>query len=625
MTLPHRGFLLFSLLCAALAILPFLPGLPGGFVFDDEQNIVQNSGIELQSLEPGALLYAALSPQPGGMTRVLPTLTFALDYWRGNGLDPATFKVTNIAIHALTTFVLAWFLHSLLLVAGVTRERARWSALAMAMAWALHPLQVSSVLYVVQRMQTLATLFLILALWAYLVARQAQMEGASGRRGWMLAALLGAVAISCKEDAVLLPVYALVLELTLLRFRAADPGLSRNLHRGYMLLAALGTATYAFVVIPHYWSLDTYTFRNFSTLERLLSEGRVLCRYLWEILLPLPSHMPFYYDWLQPSRGLFEPWTTLPAYAVLLALLGAAWHTRKQRPLFGLGVLLFLAGHLVTANVVPLELAFEHRNHFPLIGIVLAAGDLVAMAATRLKLATAARVAGCLLLLVALASATAFRARSWDSDLNLALTSTKLAPGSARAWNSLCVLYFDRGGGPKADNPNIDKAVAACSEGAKVGNDSVISLTNIIAYKAIQGTLDGSDWDRYLSQLRHVKMTLENRTSFWVILNRVRRGVPMDESRVLETIEIVNRRAPFEPTQSAAIGYFILEHTQQQQRAIPYFTRAMKDAADPAFSAGIIDELRKNGHADMAEKLQAGLMDQVRTPPARSTPIVHPG
>jgi hypothetical protein len=619
MTLPHRGYLLFSLLCAALAILPFLPGLPGSFVFDDEQNIVQNSAIELQSLEPGALLYAALSPQPGGMTRVLPTLTFALDYWRGNGFDPATFKITNIAIHAVTTFVLAWFLRSLLLIAGVTLSRARWSALAMALAWALHPLQVSSVLYVVQRMQTLATLFVVLALWAYLVARQAQMEGQSGRRGWMLAGLLGVVAVSCKEDAVLLPVYMLALELTVLRFRASDPGLSRNLHRGYMLLTALAAAAYVCMVVPHYWAMDTYTFRNFSTLERLLSEGRVLCMYLWEILLPLPSHLPFYYDWVQPSRGLLQPWTTLPAYVLLLALLGAAWHMRKQRPLFALGVLLFLAGHLVTANVVPLELAFEHRNHFPLIGIVLAVGDALALAVMRLKLAVAARVAGCLLVLVTLASATAVRARSWDSDMNLALTSTQLAPGSARAWNSLCVIYFIRGGGPKFDNLNIDKAVAACSEGAKVADDSVISLTNIIAYKGIQGTLTEADWDRYLTQLRRVKMTLENRSSIWVILNQVRRGVHMDESRVLETIDVVNRRAPFKPIESAAIGYFILEHTRQAERATPFFIRAMKDAADPSFSDDIIIDLRKQGHAHMADKLQADFSG----PPVASTPLIQ--
>src|SRR3546814_12099131 len=83
-------------------------------------------------------------------------------------------------------------------------------------------------------MQTLSTLLLVLALWVYLQARQAQMEGRSGRTGWMLTGLLWVLAIGCKEDAVLLPAYTLALELTLLRFAAAEPGLARRLRSTYL-------------------------------------------------------------------------------------------------------------------------------------------------------------------------------------------------------------------------------------------------------------------------------------------------------------------------------------------------------------------------------------------------------
>ena len=89
-----------------------------------------------------------------------------------------------------------------------------------------------------------------------------------------------------------------------------------------MLLAALGAVAFLFVVVPHYWKWDAYPSRDFSTPERLLTQGRVLSMYLWEILVPLPRHMPFYYDWLQPSRGLLDPWTTLPALLLVFALAG---------------------------------------------------------------------------------------------------------------------------------------------------------------------------------------------------------------------------------------------------------------------------------------------------------------
>src|SRR3546814_8447978 len=101
----------------------------------------------------------------------------------------------------------------------------------LALAWAAHPLQVSSVLYAVQRFQTMGTLFLVLALWAYLKARQAQIEGRPGRTGLLLALLLWVAAMGCKEDSVLLPAYTLALELTVLRFSANSTRLAGILRR----------------------------------------------------------------------------------------------------------------------------------------------------------------------------------------------------------------------------------------------------------------------------------------------------------------------------------------------------------------------------------------------------------
>lgn len=605
MSLSPRWFLLLCCLCTLLISLPFLPGLPGGFILDDIANIVENTGIQLQSLHPQAVLDAAFSTQIGGHTRVLPTLTYALDYYRGHGLDPETFKITNIAIHALTTLVLAFFLRNLLLIAGTHPARAGWAALGMALAWALHPLQVSSVLYVVQRMQTMATLFILLALWSYLHARKAQMAGISGRTSWMLTGLLWVLAIACKEDAVLLPAYMLALELTVLRFRAADPGFARKLRRGYLFMTTLGVLAFLLVAAPHYWSRGiAESGRDFSSAERVLTQGRVLCMYLWEILLPLPAHMPFYYDWVQPSRGLLQPWTTLPSWLLLIALLGTAWRLRHNRPLFALGMFLFFAGHFITSNVIPLELAFEHRNHFPLIGIVLAVYDLLALLASRYNIRAPAYATAYVLLLVTLASATAVRAHSWNSTFAVARTSTQIAPMSARSWNSLCLAWLDLGGGPKRDNPNLDKALAACNKGVEVGKDSIVGMANVIAIKTIQGSITSADWDRYLDQLRTSPMTGENAFTIWVVLNRARDGMPVDGERMFEAIEITDQRRPFTTVAAAAIGYFILGHTQQPDKAYPYFERAIKTTRDPVFIKGIIEDIRKEGHPDWADKLE---------------------
>src|SRR5690606_36622901 len=160
--------------------------------------------------------------------------------------------------------------------------------------------------------------------------------------------------------------------------------------------------------------------RDFSSLQRLLTQPRVLCMYLWQILLPLPQHMPFYYDWLEPSRSLLQPWTTLPAIAIVLALLGVAWRLRHRWPLFALGVFVFFASHFIASNVIGQELVFEHRNHFALIGAVLAVGSLLVHAGDRFKLRRPVGIAACAALLAAMAGATMLRAHAWRSTAGIA-------------------------------------------------------------------------------------------------------------------------------------------------------------------------------------------------------------
>src|SRR5690606_17923820 len=136
-------------------------------------------------------------------------------------------------------------LRTLLLVAGTSPQRAGWAALALATAWAAHPLQVSTVLYVVQRLQSMGTLFLVLALWAYLHGRSAQIAGRPGRHGLLLTVFFWLLALGCKEDSALLPLYTLALELTVLRFAADDARLSRNLRRFYVAGTVLALLAYA--------------------------------------------------------------------------------------------------------------------------------------------------------------------------------------------------------------------------------------------------------------------------------------------------------------------------------------------------------------------------------------------
>lgn len=73
---------------------------------------------------------------------------------------------------------------------------------------------------------------------------------------------------------------------------------------------------------------------------------------------------------------------------------------------------------------------------------------------------------------------------------------------------------------------------------------------------------------------------------------------------MLKAIEITNRRRPYGAIESAAIGYFILGHTERPEMASPYFARAVQIAKDPAFSQGIINDLRSEGQTKLAQQLE---------------------
>ena len=605
MLVANRRFLLVSMISALLAGSLFLPGLPGEFVFDDFPNIVNNSDIHMYRLNLAALLDILSTRQMSGNMRGLPMLTFAFDFWRAGGADPAAFKVTNIIIHAITTGVLMWLFRSLLSIAGVPAKQVMWGAPLLALAWALHPLQVSSVLYTVQRLQTMGTLFLVFALLAYLKARRAQIEGRSGRTGMLLALLAWAIAMGCKEDSVLLPAYTLALELTVLGFGAASCRLANVLRSGYFLASALAVVVYLFLVVPHYWTWDAYPGRDFSTLERLLTQARVLCLYLWQIVLPLPRHMPFYYDWLQPSRGLLLPWTTLPAITLIVVLLVMAWRLRLRQPLFALGVFIFFSAHFIASNVVGLELAYEHRNHFALIGAVLAVGSLLARASKHLHAAPAMRVVGCAVLLGVLGSATVVRAHDWRSTLTMARAGAEAAPRSPRAWVQLCSSLFKAGGEVVPHNPLLGEAIDACSSGMASSPDTLNSFALLLVLKTLRGDASAKNWADFQSRLRTARMSWDNGRAPLILTYYMGQGVNLDREQVLDALAILAERSGPDRATFVSIGGAILRDMREPNQALPYFLKAVEitPLGDP-FPWQLGADLRAMGHPELAEEVE---------------------
>jgi len=209
------------LACALLlTALIYRPALHGPFVFDDQINVVNNQHLKLQTLSFDTLREAALSMPSGLFSRPISMLSFALNYYvERDTVSPFPlaypFKATNLAIHLLNG-VAIYFLTALL--AGALHRRAsphtpasyaQWLALAVSSAWLLHPLNTTGVLYVVQRMASLESLFVYAGLITYLLGRQRLEQGRSGWRLLILCSLLlfTPLAVFAKENGLLLPLF----------------------------------------------------------------------------------------------------------------------------------------------------------------------------------------------------------------------------------------------------------------------------------------------------------------------------------------------------------------------------------------------------------------------------------
>lgn len=428
--LATAAFLL--LLLAAAAI--YFPGLSGTFLHDDSLSLMplENLGDPLDLLQ---LAHYSLSGMAGGLGRPLSLATFGLQYYSWPS-DPAAFKYVNLMIHLLNGSLLFWLL---LRVGGLLawpRREVIIGALLTTGLWLLHPLQVSTVLYVVQRMTELSALFSLAALLAYVAGRQRAMAGAtlSGYAWMSLAVTLGTVlATFAKENGALLPLLILVLEFTLFA-GLPRPRLWRIWQAAFLYAPVLLLVGF-FILRFDALILETYKIRDFTLGERLLTESRVLTNYLGKLALPAQQSFTVFHDDFPVSCSLFDPPTTLGAVLAVVALIGSALWLRWRLPAYSFGVLWFFAGHLLESSFIPLELYYEHRNYLPGIGMLFAATcygirlhDRISDQRLRRGAAWAA-----VLLLGAFGAVTWMEARLWGHPLLQAQAWSAEHPRSKRA------------------------------------------------------------------------------------------------------------------------------------------------------------------------------------------------
>jgi len=368
---------LLCLLCFTGFIYSF--GLDSRFLLDD--NIVLPG---LGNIKEYGLMQYILDGVTGPAGRPVSSLTFALQHqqWPGN---PFQFKLVNLLIH-LTNGCLVYFLARFIFnkikptsisfsntePIGVKSElfqQANLFAFIVTALWLLHPIQTTTVLYVVQRMTQLSTFFILLGLMGYLIYREIYEKGDAikGLLGMSFFVLVPTICgVLSKENGILLPLYVIVIEAALYGSRSRT-SILKYWSSLFLICPLLLLAAY--LVVHFDGHLAGYAFRQFSMSERLLTQPVILVHYLSDLLLPQLKVFTLYHDDFPISKGLLDPPLTLISILSCGGLIFIGLKKLKAWPAISIGILWFFAGHSLEASHIGLELYFEHRNYLSSLGI----------------------------------------------------------------------------------------------------------------------------------------------------------------------------------------------------------------------------------------------------------------
>jgi len=519
-------------------------GIHGPFLLDDIPNL------EFARLagEDWLSWYRAIFGNESGLfRRPLANASFLINV-KVFGPHALSFKLVNIILHALTALLIFAFCQRLLrlLLPQETEIRRAALALGAAAVWIIHPLQVSTGLYVVQRMTQLASIGML----ASLIVALGFLGKPSPSKRQTLAALAGTIlfafiGLAGKEIAALTPLLLLVVIAT--TPKPANPQISGTSHRFFCIVAAY-LPSLALLVAAAYLLVDinsAYQARSFTFAERAFTQPFVLGHYLSTIFVPDIRKMGLYLD----GFPIETPWTPRAWFGIVtvtMVLLGALWQ-RQRSSLVSFCVLWFLACHAIESSIIPLELAFEHRNYLAILGpalLLARCGQLLGqvLRPTLHRLVISA-------VFVVLAVSTASRSHQWGSPTLFIRAEALHHPTSPRALNSVASLEFELGNFEAAREntkrleslyPNsfwsnaLHLIILACTNepgepqyarllgiAQKQPHDRAVSMalisvfSNILRHKCDK--LDPDQLDRFMGQLTSVVQSISDLERIYIL------------------------------------------------------------------------------------------------------------
>jgi len=444
--LKKYAFFFISLLILLLAC--YANSLHGEWHFDDIPNVIQNPNVHIRDFSLESIKNTFYFR--GRLVRPVSFFSFAVNYYFG-GLDTFGYHLVNLLIHYTTSIFLFLFIINTLRV-PLIRDRYGKGGFAIAMLatilWAINPVHVIAVSYIVQRMASMAGMFYIAAMYFYLKGRTA--ETTRNKAFFFFACAASAVlSFGSKETAAMLPVSIYIYDLFLIQ------GADRNTVRKNLKFVFIPIVV-VIVLAASYMDFSTilndYLIRSYTLGERLLTEPRVIVFYITLLLYPIHSRLTLLHDF-DISKSIIDPWTTLPALIFIIIATGYALTIARKRPLISYCIIFFFLNHLIEGSFIPVELIFEHRNYIPAMLFFVPIAIFVLRMLdyfTNRKVIRLLIISGIIFLIFSQGHTIYMRNEVLKTDMGLWIDNILKYPGLSRPHNNLGINYMSQGKGEAA-------------------------------------------------------------------------------------------------------------------------------------------------------------------------------
>lgn len=478
----HQKKYLHILIIVTLGILIYSNTFSVPMMFDDINYIVNNPAIKDLTFfkDPFSVQNLTAIAQPfryNFILRILGYFTFALNY-KIHGLNVAGYHAVNLLIH-LCNAILVYLLIVLTYKTPFFSSRisdknnlhssgeSHIVAFFSALLFVSHPVQTQAVTYITQRFASLATLFYLLALVAYI---QSRLSESRMKRYTLYAASVGSAiaAMMTKEISFTLPVVIFIYE-----FFFFDGLLRRRI----LLLTPI---VLTMLIIP----LEILNMRGsitdiegmkksmeilsvsygMSRWDYLVTQIRVIVTYLRLLIFPVNQNLDYDYP---VYHSLFDPQVFISFMLLLTIFLIAAYlfyrskkASSKSRTAFRLisfGIFWFFITLSIESSIIPIaDVIFEHRIYLPSVGFIIALVTAIFVIKTRLRtlVNSVSNVIIPLLVVSVLLLSVAAYARNgvWYDEVRMWSDVVKKSPWKARPHNNLGLAFDNLG--------LIDKAVS---------------------------------------------------------------------------------------------------------------------------------------------------------------------